>query len=238
VPDYSLTDSAVLPFIVLPVVLLLLFLWGVYAAGRRTGEPPNVRRRTLLWSAAAAVLWMAATWAAAASGVLRRWDATPPPFALLVVAIVILALRLSLGRYGARLAAGVPLWTLVAVQSFRFPLETAMHALYERGIMPVQMSYSGRNFDIVTGVTALIVALLVRRGHGRGLVVIWNVMGLALLLNVVSVAILSTPRIAWFGADRVNVFVTYPPFVWLAAVMVLAALAGHILVFRALSVRR
>jgi len=30
------------------------------------------------------------------------------------------------------------------------------------------------------------------------------------------------------------VWITYPPFVWLPAVMVRAALAGHLLVFRAL----
>jgi hypothetical protein len=29
----------------------------------------------------------------------------------------------------------------------------------------------------------------------------------------------------------------YPPFVWLPAVMVLAALAGHLLIFRALAGR-
>lgn len=233
-PDYSLTDSAVLPFVLIPLLLLFLFLWGVAAAGRRLGEPAAVRRTTLALSAAVALGWMALTWGLAASGVFRRWDATPPPFALLVIAIVILALRLSLGRFGARLATGLPLWTLVAVQCFRFPLETAMHALYEQGIMPAQMSYSGRNFDIITGITALVVALIVRRRQSRALVAAWNAMGLALLLNVVSVAILSTPRIAFFGPDRVSGFVAYPPFVWLPAVMVLAALAGHVLIFRAL----
>ena len=37
-----------------------------------------------------------------------------------------------------------------------------MHAMYERGIMPVQMSYSGRNFDIVTGFAGY------RRGVAHG----------------------------------------------------------------------
>jgi hypothetical protein len=63
----------------------------------------------------------------------------------------------------------------------------------------------------------------------------WNILGLALLVNIVGVAILSTPRIQLFGPDRLNVWVMYPPFVWLPAVMVLAALAGHLLIFRALS---
>jgi hypothetical protein len=139
------------------------------------------------------------------------------------------------GRVGRRLAEGIPLWVLVAVQGFRLPLELAMHEMYERGIMPVQMSYEGRNFDIVTGITALVVAALVAADRGgRALVAAWNVLGLALLLNVVTVAILATPRVAYFGPDHLNTWVTETPYVWLPAVMVLAALAGHLLIFRAI----
>ena len=35
-----------------------------------------------------------------------------------------------------------------------------MHRMAERGIMPPQMTYTGRNFDIVTGATAIVVAAL------------------------------------------------------------------------------
>ena len=110
-----------------------------------------------------------------------------------------------------------------------------MHALVSRGLMPEQMSYTGRNFDVLTGGTAIVVAALSRWGvGGRRLVTVWNVAGLALLINIVTVAILSTPRFAAFGPERPNLFVTYPPFVWLPAVLVLAALAGHLIIFRAL----
>jgi hypothetical protein len=236
--ELALTDPAVLPFILIPVALVLLLLWGVAAASVRLGEPPETRRRVLLWTAIIAIAWMAITWFVAARGTLRMWDATPPPLGILFIAILVLAARIAFGSYGRRLVDGLPLWTLVAVQSFRFPLETAMHALYEQGIMPAQMSYSGRNFDIVTGITALVVALLVRRGHGgRVLVAAWNVMGFALLLNIVSIALASTPRFRYFGDEQLNTFVADPPFVWLPSVMVLTAFAGHLLVFRAL-VRR
>jgi hypothetical protein len=107
--------------------------------------------------------------------------------------------------------------------------------MYERGVMPVQMSYSGRNFDIVTGVTATAVAWLVWSGRaGHRLVLAWNVVGSLLLFNVVTVAILGTPRFQYFGPDQLNVWVMQPPFVWLPAVMVLAALSGHLIIFRAL----
>ena len=64
---------------------------------------------------------------------------------------------------------------------------------------------------------------------------LWNVIGLILLINVVVVAILGTPRIRYFGDAHLNTWVTYTPFVWLPAVLVLAALAGHLIIFRALA---
>lgn len=235
-PDYTLVDIDILAFVVIPIGLVAALAWGVAAASRRTGEPARAKRRAST-IVLIAVAWMTTTWVAAASGVLRRWDATPPPFALFVAGVVFLAVLIAFGGYGRLLSSGVPLWALVAVQGFRLPLELAMHAMYERGIMPEQMSYSGRNFDVLTGATAIIVAVLARGGWApRWLVAGWNVAGLALLINVVTIAIVSTPPIAYFGADRLNVWVTYPPFVWLPAVMVVAALAGHLLIFRALRV--
>jgi hypothetical protein len=87
----------------------------------------------------------------------------PAAFGLLVLTIVVLAALLAFGGVGRRLALFVPFPALVAVQGFRLPLELAMHAMYDRGIMPVEMSFSGRNFDVVTGATALVVAALVLR---------------------------------------------------------------------------
>jgi hypothetical protein len=105
--------------------------------------------------------------------------------------------------------------------------------------MPEQMSYSGQNSAVVWRARP-------DRGRERGgpsygratlrLATAWNLLGAALLANIVTVAILSTPRFAFFGSgpERLNVWVMDAPFVWLPAVMVLAALAGHLLVFRAL----
>jgi hypothetical protein len=235
-PAYSLVDPAPLAFIAIPVLLTCLLTWGTWTAWLRSGAPRSAAARASLVAAVGASAWMAASWAVAASGALLDWERTPPPFALLVVAILIAAIAISQSTYGARLATQLPLWVLVAVQAFRLPLEVAMHGMYTRGIMPVQMSYSGLNFDVLTGATAIPVAMLVATGRaGRRVVTAWNVLGLALLLNVVTVAILATPRIRYFGDTHLNVWVMHPPFVWLPAVMVLAALAGHLLIFRALA---
>ena len=236
-PDYDLLEPSVLPFVAIPVLLAIALTLGVAAAWRRAARPPARILLASLITLALSILWMDVTWSLAMAGVFADWDRTPPPFAGLVLAVFLLAFAIAFSGVGARLAA-LPVWTLVAVQSFRFPLELAMHRMYERGITPAQMSYSGRNFDIITGITAIAVAALVWSGRGGlRLVAVWNVLGLGLLLNVIGVAILSMPRFAFFGPDRLNVWVAYPPFVWLPAVMVLAALAGHLIVFRALARR-
>jgi hypothetical protein len=102
--------------------------------------------------------------------------------------------------------------------------------------MPSQMSYSGQNFDILSGITAGALGLWLARGRvPRRVVLLWNLLGFALLVNIVAVAVVSTPLFRWFGDERVNTFVTYPPFVWLPGVLVMAALMGHVLVWRRLS---
>ena len=58
--------------------------------------------------------------------------------------------------------------------------------------------------------------------------------GSLLLLNIVVIAIVSTPMVALFGPDLLNTWVMFPPFVWLPAVMVLMAFAGHLLIARAI----
>ena len=234
-PTYRLSEPIVAVFVLIPLLLAAALVWSTIEAWRRAGASRSAAHRAGATVGGAAAAWMALTWAAAQSGILRNWDRTPPPFALLVLGVLVVSLTLSLSPVGARVSQHVPLWMLVAVQGFRLPLELAMHALVARGIMPVHMSYSGRNFDIVTGAAALIVAVFVKAGYGgRWLVGAWNTLGLGLLVNVVTVAILSTPRIRYFGDDSLNVFVTYVPFVWLPAVMVVVALAGHLVIFRAL----
>ncbi len=222
-------------FMAMGIALATLLVIGVHFAGRRLGEPPGITRRWTALTAIAAGAWLGVTWAAAETGHLSRLDLRPPPFLALPVAIAVLGVLMAFTRFGTRLVDGLPLAALIGMQAFRFPLELLMHRAYSEGVMPYQMSYSGWNFDIVTGLTALPVAWAIHRGvAGRRLAVAWNVMGSLLLLNIVVIAVVSTPIVGMFGPGLLNTFVMFPPFVWLPAVMVLTAFTGHLLVARAL----
>ena len=233
-PPDRLTEPDVLNFIVLPLGVVALFVWGIAHAWKSSGSRDARVARAANRAAVLSTAWMIGTWIAAARGTLRDFTGAPPPFFFLVMVGLAITAIIGFGNVGRRLAIGIPLWVLVAVQCFRLPLEVAMHRMAQRGIMPEVMSYTGRNFDIVTGLTAIPVAVALATGFaGRRLAMAWNLLGLGLLVNVVTVAILATPRFQYFGPRQLNVWVTYTPFVWLPAVLVLAALLGHIVIFRA-----
>jgi hypothetical protein len=220
-------------FVVLPLLVAAGFVFACDRAARHLDEPAATRRRRTAAVGAAVLVWLLATGVVGTSGVLRRTDGTPPPFAFLVLAVAVLGLGLPLSRLGALLVAGLPLSVLVGFQAFRLPLELLMHRAYTEGSLPVQMTYSGRNFDVLTGMTAIFLGAWLAVGRvPRWVIAAWNLAGFALLANIVGVAILSTPLFAAFGPQHVNDLVTYPPFVWLPAVLVLAAFIGHVLVWR------
>ncbi|MEZ5291886.1 MAG: hypothetical protein R2745_12440 [Vicinamibacterales bacterium] len=205
-----------------------------------------VWRRHVPRSAPAAIavlaVWMAATAALASSGALARFDRVPPPMAIFMPSVFALAFGAGLSPAGAALARAVPLSTLIGLQAFRLPLELVMHRAGTLGIMPPELSYGGYNFDILTGAGALGLWLLLRAGVAvpRAAVWAWNAWGLWCLAVITAIAVTTSPMVRAFGDDprHVNTWVLFFPYVWLPAVLVLIALAGHLVIARALRAGR
>jgi hypothetical protein len=213
------------------IALAALFVLGVWrVAGRKAA----------IVAALGSAGWLALTYGLAASGALARFDQRPPPFAFMFLTVIGGGLALGLSPLGKKLAHGLPLAALVGVQAFRLPLELVMHQAAVEGVMPHAMSFSGYNFDIVTGATALVLGLWLARGRvPRATLVAWNALGSVLLVVIAVVAFASTPLVRAFGdaPAQVNTWVAYPPFVWLPAILVLGAIAGHVMVGRRLLAR-
>ena len=207
----------------------------VQIAARRAGDSRETAARVTRRFLLGIVVWTVVVSAVSFAGLLVPKGGPPLPFVIMLAAILGMGVVVARSSAGDRLARGAPLACLVGFQAFRFPLELAMHRAYTEGVMPVQMSYPGRNFDIVTGITALVLATVLALTPVPQVVIrAWNWLGLILLANVVGVAMVSTPMFAVFGPEHLNVFVMRMPYTLLPAVLVLAAWAGHLIVFRAL----
>jgi len=218
------------------VVMGLLTAFGYGAAG--IGESASTRTRRTLAALAVVAAWMTVTALVARSGALLHFDRVPPPMAFMIASVIGAALATGLSPIGMRFAAGYPLYLLVAVQAFRLPLEVIMHRAYAEGVMPIQLSYSGYNFDIVVGALAVPLAFWLWSSSRvpRWVVFTWNLWGWLSIVVIAIVAIAGSPMFKAFGEEpeNVNSWVLYFPFVWLPTVLVVIAISGHIVIFRAL----
>ncbi len=211
-------------------VTLVLFVYRAYNESERT-----IARRRSIQTALAILVIALITGALAQSGLLLRLAGTPGVL-VYPIAFNAIALGVALSSVGRRLSA-LPLAWLVLLHTFRLPLELILHAWFEQGSIPLQMTYRGQNFDIITGVASLFVgiAALVRTRSTRMLVWTFNVTGTLLLLNVIRIAITSVPGpLRSLGANAPLLLPFYLPFTWILPFCVAPALLGHLVLFRAL----
>ena len=193
--------------------VILLFLFWTWLFGRRVG--------------AALGLFLGSTWLAAYEGWLR-FGPLPPPIFLLLVPATVTTILLARSRAVDRVGTG---W-LIGYQSFRVLVEIFLWWGHRDGVVPGQITWEGRNFDVLTGVSAPLMGWLAVHGKAPALLLhSWNLAGLALLINVVTVAALSMPT-PFQRFHPANVFIVEPPFVWLPLFLVQSALFGHVALLR------
>lgn len=181
-------------------------------------------------------IWLAGVAMMANQGVLQDFSSIPPMILVVLVMSLIMTFTIAFSRIGLLVINGAGIVWLVAFQGFRVLVEVFLHQMYGEGIVPEQMTFSGLNFDIFAGLSAMLMGYQISKKRvGPKAVLIWNILGLALLINIVVIAILSMPLpFRVFDNEPANTFVTYVPYVWLPTFHVQAALFGHLLVFRAL----
>ena len=125
----------------------------------------------------------------------------------------------------------LPLKMLTIIHTIRVPVELVLSWLFAAGMVPEIMTFHGNNFDILSGLSAPIITYFAFR-NGRvntTLLAIWNVVCLALLLNIVITAILCIPSpIQKLAFDQPNVAILYFPYIWLPTVVVPIILFSHL----------
>lgn len=205
----------------------------IFAVGR-VGASAAQRRRNTVVAAVTLLIWLAVTAVLAARGMLSDFTSMPPRLTPVLFGANAAALVLVLSPFGKRLVLATPLAWLLGIQVFRVGVELTLALLFHAGIVPLQMTFEGRNWDILVGLSALPMAWLAAQGRlPPAALALWNVAGLGLLLNIVVISLLSLPTpLRAFPDGPANTIIASAPYVWLPALLVPVAFAGHLLVFR------
>jgi hypothetical protein len=175
--------------------------------------------------------WLFLTGSLAMYGFYAEGTMFPPRIALFAVLPAVLFIIISFLPFRKILIERLPLFGLTLIHVVRIPVELTLYWLAVGGLVPQVMTFAGSNFDILSGIFALAVLVLGFRDRrpNRTVLIAFNVLGLLLLVNIVSIAILSlrTP-IQQFGFEQPNRAVLYFPYVWLPALIVPIVLFSHL----------
>lgn len=203
----------------------------------------------LLWSAArwartaviATLAWTILLGAVAITGFFTVTSGMPPRF-VPVLAVPLLAIAALFGtRKGRAFVSGLDPGVLVLLNTIRIPVELVLYGLFIHGAVPELMTFTGRNWDILSGITAPLIWWFGYRKCilPRAALIWWNVMCLALLFNIVINAILAAPfDFQQQAFDQPNVAIFYFPYVLLPGVVVPIVLFSHLALLRSLLMRR
>src|SRR5215204_6208721 len=171
------------------------------------------------------------------TGFYQDTSVLPPRFLLAIGPPMLLIVLLFLTRRGRQFIDSLNLETLTFLHIIRIPVEIVLYFLFLHKGIPEVMTFEGRNLDIISGITAPVIYYL---GFVSGklwprTILAWNLICLALLVNIVTTAILATPYpFQKFGLDQPNVAIFYFPFVWLPAMIVPVVLLSHLASIRKL----
>lgn len=235
----TVSNWMLIQFVSVVFLMAGLALLATRMAGRVDNEPASSSNRWTIGAIVGLVLWLGIPFAAAERNLLSDFSTMPAPFLKLMIASTFLTVMLSaVSPWGKRLAKGLPFQVLFGFQAFRILVEALLIVLNKAGVAPIQMTFEGRNFDIVTGVLALSVLVFFNEKQiSKATYAILNLIGLGLVLNVVIVGMLSLPTaFQVFPGD--NTWIAHAPFIWLPTFLVQIAISGHILSFRKLVMER
>lgn len=180
-------------------------------------------------------VWMLVQSALAISGFYTIVSTLPPRLALLVGPPLLLMVPLLLTARGRNWLDGLSLPRLTLLHAVRVPVELLLLGCYVAGTVPQLMTFEGRNWDILAGLSAPVIYSLVfrRRSLGRSGLLLWNLVGLGLLLNIVALAALSVPSpVQQLGFEQSNVAILHFPFALLPGLVVPLVLLAHVAAIR------
>ena len=102
----------------------------------------------------AMLVWTIIVGAVSLTGFFTTTTGMPPRFAPVLAVPLLCIAALFLTRSGRGFIAGLDQGGLVLVHAIRIPVELVLYGLFIHGAVPELMTFTGRNWDILSGLTA------------------------------------------------------------------------------------
>ena len=224
----------------LALLTLIVFVSGFASVLKKTVWDIKRKQRIFFLILLSIVIWVVALGILSYRGVFNNFGLPPRPALVILIPLPFIIVFAFSNTGSALLKLTPPQW-LIYIQSFRIIVELLLWLAYRKSLLPVQMTFEGRNLDVITGILAIPVAYFcfVKKSWPRNIAVLWNFLGIALLLNILIIAVLSMPTpFRYFMNKPANTIVATFPFIYLPGVLVVMAYSMHIFSLRQLFITK
>lgn len=158
--------------------------------------------------------WGAVWYIVAQRGFFLDVQSTPPRVIFMMGPVILITILFFITESGKRYIDNLDLQKLTALHVVRLPVEISLMILAIHHTIPDALTFEGRNFDIIMGLTALPISWLIfKRNRSKKFLLWWNILGIVLLFNVVIHGILALPLpFQQYAFDQPNVAMLYAPY--------------------------
>lgn len=215
------------------IIFILTTLLTITLFYRATGYSKKAGIIIFIWLILQTVLGL--------SGFYIKTETVPPRLLFLAAPAFLFIIILFITTKGKQFIDGLYLKYLTLLHIVRIPVELVLYWLFLNKAVPQLMTFEGRNFDIVAGISAPIIYYFgfIKNNLSKKIILIWNFICLALLLNIIINAVLSAPTVfQQFAFEQPNIAILYFPFNLLPAVVVPLVLFSHFVAIRQLVIVR
>lgn len=234
---YTLTQIG---FILLTVIFFYLLFREFKLALPKTSLSPHQQKKFLTLYISLLAGWAMIVSAFSISGFMRKFEIFPFNIGPLLLVPLIAILLFTFSRTAKEILPHIHPARIIRLQVFRVFVEILLWFLFLDHVLPIQMTFEGRNFDVLSGLTAPIIAFLAFKNKlSKSVLIIWNLVCLGLLINIVSVAILSLPTpFRYFMNEPANTIVAEFPISWLPTFLVPLAYMLSFISIRQLTLKK
>jgi len=227
-------------WILLTAVCIVIILYGLNSVVQMTEWDQKKKKKVIIGALAAIIGWVALLIILSLNGFFNQFNQLPPHPVFAVLIPLPFVLLAAFSKTGTQLLRAVPQHWLVFMQSFRVFVELLLWFAFLSGVLPIQMTFEGGNLDILSGLMTLPIGyiLLKDKPYSSKLVLAYSVIGLLLLLNILTIAVLSMPTpFRYFTNEPTNAIVAQFPLILLPGVLVPIAYSFHIFSLRKLALK-
>ncbi|MGZ3838579.1 MAG: hypothetical protein ACXVMS_16785 [Flavisolibacter sp.] len=221
----------------LTLISLLSILAGMVKLIQKSKWSQRRKQGMILITILSLSLWITMLTILSLKGVFSDFTKLPPRPVLLLLFPLPFVLAFVFSRTGKDLLHEVPAHWLVFFQTFRILVEIWLWFAFLSNKLPVQMTFEGRNLDLLTGVFAIPAGFFIqkRTTYAFRAGMAFNIIGILLLLNVLVVSFLSlpTPFRLFMNEPSAQLIGSFP-FILLPGVLVPLAYTFHICSIRQL----